>query len=98
MFRNSLCVDPECTQDCAHRGPRGQYCFFDHEKALCALLGIDWRPAFTFEELCDRLSHRIQAADPAPEALVSQIAERMQPQRPPAMESPHLKLASGGDE
>lgn len=79
MWKNSICVDPDCTsaQRCCHMGPQGQLCFFDHEKALCAILGIRWEPGLAFSDLCDRVRQLVVSADQ--HDLTAALAERMKP-------------------
>lgn len=83
MWKNSLCVDPECAQAnrCCHMGPHGQLCYFNREKTLCELLGLDWKPDFTFEALVDQLRLRLSARNAEVEQLTSDIARRMSPLR-----------------
>lgn len=80
-FFNNLCTDESCKArlDCQHRGPQGQYCFYEHEKALCELLDLDWRPAYTFAELIDQLRSRL--SNPDVEDLTANLAERMKPEK-----------------
>ncbi len=75
MYRNTLCTDPDCKQDCAHRGPTGQYCYFEVEKKLCQLLGKTWLPAITVEECIADLERLLERDS----NLTSRLAERMQP-------------------
>lgn len=52
-FLNSLCTDPGCRGwgRCTHLGPRGEHCYFYVEKALCDILGKDWKPELTMDSL-----------------------------------------------
>lgn len=86
MFKNSLCTDSACNPDCAHRGPRGQYCHFDVEKELCDILGFPWEPKLELEDLLRRVRTRLEAAEGTSVNLVEKIAERMAPQ-PPALKA-----------
>ena len=79
MWKNSLCVDPECTEAnrCCHMGPRGELCDFTRERALCNLLGLEWNPTHRFTELVAQLHQRLAMANTEVEMLTTSIAQRM---------------------
>lgn len=77
---NPLCTLEECTHGfgCGHRGPRGQACFFDHEKQLCELLHVQWAQHVTFEQLCDMLRSKLDAAPlEPPEGMMEKLSAHM---------------------
>ena len=84
MWKNSLCVDPECTEAnrCCHMGPRGELCDFTRERALCSLLGLEWNPTHRFTELVAQLHQRLALANTEVEMLTTSIAQRMVPAKP----------------
>lgn len=90
MFKNTLCTDPLCNPDCAHRGPRGQYCHFDVEKELCEILGTPWEPRLAADDLLRQVRTRLYESEGTSEHLVGKIAERMKPEKDPAF-PPQLK-------
>jgi len=102
MWKNSLCIDPECTsaQRCCHMGPQGQLCYFNREKTLCELLGLDWKPDFTFDHLIDQLRHRLSARNVELDHLTTSIADRMSPFKdlaPPSTQLARLRDSAKDD-
>ena len=75
-YKNTLCTDPECTHDCGHRGPKGQYCYFEVEKKLCQLLAKTWLPTITLDELI----YEVEKCMVRENDLTDRIAERMKPE------------------
>lgn len=65
-FLNSLCTDPGCRGwgRCTHLGPRGEHCYFYVEKALCDILGKDWKPELTLDSLLAEVRDRLQTLKP----------------------------------
>jgi hypothetical protein len=68
-FLNQICVDRECLsrRSCCHLGPRGEHCYFVPEQKLCSLLGLEWAPWITLDELLakvrDRLNQQQETSD-----------------------------------
>ena len=81
MWKNSLCVDPECTEAnrCCHMGPRGELCDFTRERGLCTLLNQEWKPELKFDDLMSQLVQRLAMQNLEVEQLTSSIAQRMSP-------------------
>ena len=84
MWKNSLCVDPECVEAnrCCHMGPRGELCYFNRERGLCSLLGQEWKPELKFDDLISQLVQRLAMQNLEVEQLTSSIAQRMSPAKP----------------
>ena len=84
MWKNSLCVDAECTEAnrCCHMGPRGELCYFNRERALCGLLNQEWRPDLRLDDLISQVLQRLAMANTEVEMLTSNIAQRMSPTKP----------------
>lgn len=80
---NPLCTSDECKSHfgCAHRGPHAQLCWFEHEKELCTLLGIEWEQRLTFTHLLTMLQNKLdQIPNPVESAnLLNRIANQMRP-------------------
>lgn len=77
MFLNRLCADESCkaARQCQHMGPKGDYCNFEIEQRLCAILGRTWVQQVDRESLLAEIERRLEGdAD-----LTSRIAERMKP-------------------
>ena len=77
MFKNTLCTREDCIEssDCRHRGPKGEYCFYDVEKKLCTLLGKKWEQNLNLDDLLREVERYFENET----QLTSRLAERMQP-------------------
>ena len=80
---NPLCTSEECKTSfgCAHRGPHGQMCWFDHEKALAELVGVEWEQRLTFAQLLTMVQGKLDALpNPVEHSnLLNKIANQMRP-------------------
>ena len=90
MFMNSLCSDEDCRlhNRCQHIGPRGDFCNYELEKRLCAMLGRTWVQQLDRESLLAEIEQRLDG-----DRLTEKIAERMQPS-PATSWSPPSKALS----
>lgn len=77
MFLNRLCTDEACKArgQCQHMGPRGDYCNFDTEQRLCAMLGRSWVPQLDLDSLLREVESRLEGDA----SLTAKLAERMKP-------------------
>lgn len=57
--RNPLCVDSRCFQTCAHRGPKGELCYFEVEQKLCDILNLTWIPSLDLDNLLSIVRDRL---------------------------------------